>query len=30
LTEEPGTNWRKLLEDHEAELAKKRKKKGKK
>jgi ATP-dependent RNA helicase RhlE len=30
LTEEPGTNWRKLIEDHEAELAKKRKKKGKK
>jgi len=29
MTEEPGTNWRKLIADHEAELANKRKKKGK-
>jgi ATP-dependent RNA helicase RhlE len=30
VSEEPGTNWRKLIADHEAELAKKRKKKPKK
>ena len=29
MTEEPGTNWRKLIAEHEAELANKRKKKGK-
>jgi len=29
MTEEPGTNWRKLISDHEAELANRRKKKGK-
>ena len=30
LTEEPGTNWRKLIQDHQAELANRRTKKPKK
>ncbi|HOY95603.1 MAG TPA: DEAD/DEAH box helicase [Catalimonadaceae bacterium] len=30
MTEEPNTNWRKLIADAEAEMSKKRKKKGKK
>lgn len=30
LTEEPGTNWRKLIQDHQAELATRRPKKPKK